>query len=89
MNTTPWSSIPSKLTAEGFSVRYDRVSYEPGRPLWRATACRGGRQWSTCGKDLPTALEELEKQTLGIATDWRRVIAHEKAKTDQLFQHAA
>lgn len=63
MSEPQWSIIPTKLKAKGFSVFYDRVSYAPEHPLWCAKANRNGRQWSTFGKNLPTALLELERQT--------------------------
>lgn len=63
MSEPQWSIIPTKLKAKGFSVFYDRVSYVPEHPLWCAKANRNGRQWSTFGKNLPTALIELERQT--------------------------
>ena len=63
MSEPQWSVIPTKLKAKGFSVFYDRVSYAPEHPLWCAKANRNGRQWSTFGKNLPTALIELERQT--------------------------
>ena len=63
MSEPQWSIIPTKLKAKGFSVFYDRISYAPEHPLWCAKANRNGRQWSTFGKNLPTALIELERQT--------------------------
>jgi len=89
MNTTPWTSIPSKLTDAGFSVHYERVSYDPNRPLWCARAWRDGHQWSASGKDLPAALEELGNKTMVIINNWRELITQEKLKTDLVFQHAA
>jgi hypothetical protein len=71
MSDTQWPIIPTKLTAKGFSVFYDRVSYQPEHPLWCARANRNGRQWSTFGENLPTALLELERQTRDVADDWQ------------------
>ena len=88
MNENQWSAIPSKLRAEGFSVLFDRISYEPERPLWCARACRGGHQWNTFGKDLSTALVELGRQTMEAPDDWRETIAREKSETDRVFQRA-
>jgi hypothetical protein len=62
MNTSEWSAIPTKLNAKGFSVFYDRVSYEPKRPLWCAKANRDGRHWTTLGENLSAALVELERE---------------------------
>ena len=76
MNENQWSIIPSKLRAEGFSVFYDRISYEPKRPLWCAKASRNGRQWSTFGENLRAAILELERQTHESDQDWREMIGH-------------
>jgi hypothetical protein len=63
MTETDWMGITASLNAAGFSVSYERISYEPDQPLWRATAVYAGRQWSSVAPDLETALVELEKQT--------------------------
>jgi hypothetical protein len=63
MNENQWSAIPSKLMAKGFSVVYDRISYEPQHPLWCARASRDGRQWQAHGENLGAALIELGRQT--------------------------
>jgi len=72
MNTTDWTAIPLNLKAAGFTVFYERVSYEATNPLWRAKAQRGEQEWNTLGKDLETALIELERQTQEIVDDWRQ-----------------
>ena len=69
MSEAQWSIIPTKLKAKGFSVFYDRVSYAPEHPLWCAKANRNGRQWSTFGENLPTALLELERQMHEVADE--------------------
>jgi len=63
MSNAQWSNIPTKLKAKGFTVFYDRISYEPEHPLWCANANLNGRQWRTFGENLSAALLELEKQT--------------------------
>lgn len=67
MNEADWNAIPARLQAAGFTVHYDRISYAPSDPLWRANARREGRLWSTLGKDLKTALVALDEQTGKIA----------------------
>lgn len=63
MNATQhWTDIPGILRVAGFSVHYSRICYEPERPLWRAIAQRDGLECSGLGKDLETALVELEKE---------------------------
>jgi hypothetical protein len=71
MSANQWEAIPGRLKAAGFSVRYERVSYSPENPLWRAHADRNGREWNTLGRDLETALVELETQTRETVEDWR------------------
>lgn len=58
-----WQAITAKLHQAGFTVFYERISYEPSNPLWRAKALRNGQVWNGSGKDLETALGELEEQT--------------------------
>ena len=77
MNETSWKTVPGKLEAEGFSVSFDRISYDPARPLWCARASREGRQWSTVGENLGAAIIELAKQTQHASGDWPELIAHE------------
>ena len=71
MSDTDWKSIPGRLQAAGFTVHYDRISYAPSNPLWRANAHRDGHSLSSLGKDLETALVSLEKQTSGVVVAWR------------------
>jgi hypothetical protein len=80
MSDTKWTAIPGRLKAAGFDVFFDRISYEPKHPLWCAKASRGGRQWSTLGKDLCSAFRELERQALDTAGDWREAMAAEVAR---------
>lgn len=63
MKENQWTTIPTKLMAKGFSVVYDRISYEPQHPLWCARASRDGRQWNALGENLGAALLELGRQT--------------------------
>ena len=77
MSEADWSAIPGRLRDAGFAVCYDRVSYEPARPLWCAKASRDGREWITVGKNLCAAFQELERQTHDSAGDWRGILAHE------------
>ena len=72
--------IPIRLKAAGFAVAYKRISYESGNPLWRANAHRDGRTWSSLGRDLEAALNELETQTQQSPVDWREAISLEKQK---------
>ena len=58
-----WQAITAKLHQAGFTVFYERISYEPSNPLWRAKAERDGQVWNGLGKDLETALGKLEEQT--------------------------
>jgi hypothetical protein len=73
MNTTDWNAIPLKLKAAGFTVFYERISYAPENPLWRAHAQRDGQEWSALGRNLETALVELDKQAQEPAHDWRKM----------------
>jgi hypothetical protein len=75
MNTTDWTSIPLKLKAAGFTVSYDRISYEPTNPLWRAKAQRDDQEWTTLERDLESALTALERQTQEPKHNWREVSA--------------
>ena len=75
MSATDWTGIPGRLKEAGFSIFYDRVSYEPERPLWCAKASRAGQEWSTLGKNLRAALVELERQTQEAGGDWRKTLA--------------
>jgi hypothetical protein len=79
MNTKEWTDIPGRLRAAGFTIFYDRISYEPEHPLWCARASRDGREWSTLGSDLGAAFLELERQTQEPAVDWRAMIAKERS----------
>jgi len=63
MNATDWRTIPGRLQAAGLSVCYERISYAPANPLWRATAQCEGRAWTALGRDLEAALLGLEEQT--------------------------
>jgi hypothetical protein len=86
MNPSDWSEIPAKLKAKGFSVFYDRVSYEPERPLWRAKANRDGRQWSTLGENLGTALVKLERETENASADLPEMAPDDKPETNLPFR---
>lgn len=66
-----WMSIPANLRGVGFTVCYERISYTPSNPLWRATAHRDRRTWIALGKDLESALVELEAHTQQTVTNWR------------------
>jgi hypothetical protein len=77
MNANDWQMIPGQLKGKGFTVLYERVSYAPENPLWRARASRNGQEWNTLGRDLEAALVELERQTNESVPDWRGVIAFE------------
>jgi hypothetical protein len=79
MNDADWKAIPGRLQAAGFTVYYDRISYAPSNPLWRANAHREGRSWSTLGKDLESALVALEGHTAESAGDWREALLHAHA----------
>jgi hypothetical protein len=79
MNETDWQHIPCRLKEAGFDVFYERISYDPGNPLWRAHANGNGREWSSMGRDLETALVELEKQTQGPVSNWREIRPLERA----------
>ena len=61
--TEDWQAIWAKLHEAGFTVFYERISYEPENPRWRAKAQRDGHVWTGLGKDLESALVELEQQT--------------------------
>ena len=74
-----WMAIPGKLQAAGFSVCYERISYAASNPLWRARADRDGRSWSALGRDLETALAELEEQIREIVADWRATLSQERS----------
>jgi len=69
MNETGWMTIPVKLRDAGFAVFYNRISYSSTEPLWRASATRGGHEWNGTGRDLETALVELEGQTKDAVKD--------------------
>ena len=71
MNETGWMTIPVKLREAGFAVFYNRISYSSTDPLWRASASRGGHEWNGVGRDLETALVELEELTKDAVKDWR------------------
>jgi len=73
MSTQDWTAIPLKLKAAGFTVFFERVSYEPTNPLWIAKAQREGKKWNTFGRDLESALVELEKQAQADTDDWRDI----------------
>ena len=77
MKTTDWNEIPLKLKAAGFTVIYERISYDLWNPLWRANAQRGGKEWNTLGKSLEAALVALEKQTQEHIHDWRATMCRE------------
>jgi hypothetical protein len=79
MSEADWKTLPAKLKASGFTVFYERISYEPEHPLWCARASRDGHEWRTLGKDLESALLELEKQTSEPVIDWRAGISAERA----------
>jgi len=71
MNEPEWKAIPLKLKAAGFTVFFERISYEPTNPLWSVNAERNGKKWNTLGRDLEAALVELEKQAQAAKDDWR------------------
>lgn len=75
-----WMEIPGRLKRAGFAVSYDRVSYDPDRPLWTAKASRDGRIWSAMAKNLSGAFLELEEQIKGAGENWRDMIAAEAQK---------
>lgn len=79
MSKTDWKTIPGKLNAAGFTVCYDRISYDLKNPVWRANAKRGGKEWSCLGGDLETALVELERQIQESAPDWHEIASVEKS----------
>jgi hypothetical protein len=81
MSEANWMDIPLRLKEAGFTIHYDRISYEPNRPLWCARAKRDGREWSTLGADLGAAFEELERQTRQPCADWRGFIVAQVAKS--------
>lgn len=74
-----WMSIPAKLRGVGFTVCYERISYAPSNPLWRATAHRDRRTWIALGKDLATALVELEAQTGEAVANRRAALSVKRA----------
>ena len=76
-----WMSIPAKLQDAGFTVCYERISYAASSPLWRATAHRDKRSWIALGKDLETALVELQAQTQQAVANWRAALSLERAKS--------
>lgn len=78
MNGADWMDIPGTLQAAGFSVCYDRISYAPSNPLWRAKAVRDGRTWTALGRDLKSTLVELEGQTREAHGDWRATLSNER-----------
>lgn len=63
MNGPDWKSIPASLRDAGFTLFYERISYDHWNPLWRARAQRAGQEWSSVGRDLETALLKLQQQT--------------------------
>ena len=75
-----WMTIPAKLQDAGFTVCYERISYAASNPLWRATAHRDRRVWIALGKDLETALAELEAQTEQTVANWRATSLLERAQ---------
>lgn len=77
MSETEWRAVYERLKTAGFKVSYERVSYTPENPLWRATARRDGREWITLGKRLGEALQEVEKETKESVADWRAIIVNE------------
>ncbi len=81
MKGNDWTGIPSRLKDAGFAVSYDRISYDPDRPLWSAKATRAGHEWSSNGDSLRAAFVALERQTLEARRDWRKIIAHEVRRT--------
>jgi len=68
MSADPWTLVPGKLKAEGFSVICERISDEPGRSQWRATASRDGQQWTAYGCDLSSVYLELIRLTRDLST---------------------
>ena len=76
-----WMAIPAKLTDAGFTVCYERMSYEAANPLWRATAHRDRRAWTDMGKDLETALLELETQIGQAVANRRKTSSLERAQS--------
>ncbi len=72
MSADYWTTVPGKLRAEGFYVVFERISYEPTRSQWRATASRDGRQWTAYADDLKSVYLELERLTRepGEAEEW-------------------
>jgi hypothetical protein len=76
-----WMAIPAKLKDAGFTVCYERMSYEASNPLWRATAHRDGRTWSALGRDLETALLELETQTGQAVANGRKTSSLERTQS--------
>jgi hypothetical protein len=61
MNDDDAETIRERLNAAGFVVLCKRISDAPGNSLWRASAIRGGREWSTLGRDTAATLLNLEK----------------------------
>ncbi len=43
-------------------VILERVSFEPGHPLWYARAQRDGKTWNGLGEGLEESLIKLEKK---------------------------
>ncbi|MEO6741458.1 MAG: hypothetical protein ABIP20_14505 [Chthoniobacteraceae bacterium] len=82
MNATDWTAIPGRLKDAGFTLCYERISYDPARPLWSAKASRDGRHWCCLGGDLGAAFVELERQMTEDAVDWREVILRERPLAD-------
>jgi len=77
MNDNDWTAIPEKLKGAGFTVSYDRVSYDPKRPLWSARASRDERECSASGETLRAAFLELERLAKEIDGGWREPLAEE------------
>jgi hypothetical protein len=73
MNTNDWTEVPLKLKASGFTVHYERISYDPANPLWRAKALRGEQEWNTLGRDLKSALVALDTQTTQLTDNSRQM----------------
>ena len=75
MSETDWTMIPGRLRSKGFAFHFERIFYDPERPLWSARACRGGREWSAIAENLRRAILELERQTQEPGEDWRKTLA--------------
>ena len=82
MNPADWMEIPGRLKRAGFVVCFERISYEPDRPLWSAKASRDGRKWSATAKSLSGAFRDLEVQIGEDGGSWREMIAQETQRAD-------